>query len=92
MNTEIEKEMRELEKLPITTETSAHFWGSVNSYLGFMIHHSSYAIRRRILEKWMKKWYSRFYICTHHSKISLKKRFRIRNEFIHGLILSDITI
>lgn len=87
-----ESKMRELEKLPITTETSAHFWGSVNSYLGFMIHHSSYAIRRRILEKWMKKWYSRFYICTHHSKISLKKRFRIRNEFIHGLILSDITI
>jgi len=87
-----ESKMREFEKLPITTETAAHFWSSVNSYLGFMIHYSSYAIRRRILEKWMAKWYSHFYICSHHSKISLKKRFRIRNEFIHGLILPDITI
>lgn len=47
-----------------------------NSYLGFLIHHSSYAIRRRVLGMMDKEWWNYIYIGGHYERLVLKREYR----------------
>lgn len=54
-------------------DVAESFVASVNSYLGYMVHSSSYAIRRKILDSLSSKWFECLYICTGYRKLKLKK-------------------
>lgn len=61
------------------------FTSRVNSYLGFMKHHNSYALRRKAMGELDKEWWQYCYIQGHHEKVVLKKKYK--NKIINELKL-----
>ena len=58
-------------------EHAEYFVSSVNSYLGFMVHYSSYKIRRKILtEKVSTKWRKIYTVDDRFQKIVLRKDYK----------------
>lgn len=63
------------------------FVSRMNSYLGFMRHYRSYAIRRRLLGSVDREWWKYCYIEGHHQKVSLKSAYRRKEILINELKL-----
>ena len=56
------------------------FVARVNSYIGYMIHHKSYAIRRRVLSLRSTGWNRYIYVCGRHRELALRPKYRVRNK------------
>lgn len=56
------------------------FVARVNSYIGYMIHHKSYAIRRRVLSLRSTDWNKYVYVRGRHRALVLRPRYRVRNK------------
>ena len=72
---------REAEKDPAyIKENAEHFVSSVNSYLGFMIHYSTYKLRRKILEEEMSAaWKKVVSFDENVRKVVLNPKYKIQN-------------
>lgn len=76
----------QMNKVDNKQEYAERFVSRVNSYLGFMRHYNTYAIRRDIMRLVDKTWWKYCYIGCHHEKVILKRiykrerRKRIINE------------
>ena len=61
-------------------ERAAEFVSRANSYLGYMIHHASYAIRRRIIEAMNEEWWKYVYVGGHFEKLVLRNEFSEKSK------------
>lgn len=59
-------------------EAVEHDICSCNSYMGFLVHHSSYGLRRKIFGS-MRWFWKVAYISGRYSKVSLRKKYRLTN-------------
>lgn len=53
-----------------------HFACCMNSYFGFMGHHCTYAIRRRLARLVADGWWKYIYVSGHFRKVSVVRRYR----------------
>jgi hypothetical protein len=60
-----------------TIEGINHCVQSVNSYLGFLLQHDEYAIRRKYLMKIEPRLFNYIYIKGHYETIVIRKKFRL---------------
>ena len=61
-------------------ENAEHFAACVNSYLGFMVHYSSFKIRRRMLcENIAPAWFKVINISKDFKKIVVKPEYKLRS-------------
>lgn len=67
------------------------FAATLNSYLGFMKHYDSYAIRRNLLSTVDSKWWKVLYIGNHFYKVAIKKRYRAREIAKKKIITNCLT-
>ena len=51
-----------------------HYVCSCNSYMGFLVHHATYGLRRRMFGR-MRWFWKVAYVSGHYSKVSLRKKF-----------------
>lgn len=70
-----------LNKLPAdyTIEQLAHYVSSINSYLGYMRHCSSYDLRKTILLKIDRRFYRQLYIKGHYEVVCVKNKYKREN-------------
>lgn len=62
-------------------ENAEHFVSSVNSYLGFMIHYSTYKLRRKILENEISEaWKKVVTFDEDAKKLVLKSKYKTQNR------------
>lgn len=61
-------------------EDAEKFASSINSYLGLMKQHDSYAIRRELISNIDDRWWKVLYIGPHFNKVVVKKRYRKREQ------------
>lgn len=72
-----------LDRVQDTIDKEAYaecFVARVNSYIGYMIHHKSYAIRRRVLSLRSTDWNRYIYVRGRHRALVLRPRYRVRNK------------
>lgn len=81
------KKLNEIDNIEANVEGLASV---VNSYLGFMKHYDTYAIRRNLIDKLNQKWFEVIYVATGHQKVVVKRKFKERNR-IKELIKSNCT-
>lgn len=62
----------------VDKEVFAHWVCSCNSYLGFMAHHQTYALRRRLFGR-MKYFWRCAYVAGDFSRVVARKKYRIIN-------------
>ena len=53
-----------------------HGVGSCNSYMGFLVHHASYGLRRRMFGQ-MRSFWKKAYLSGGFCKVMLRKRYRL---------------
>lgn len=75
------QKMREFNRLAESnksySEQAEHFVSSINSYLGFMVHYSTYKIRHKMIwENISPRWWPLIYTYSNAQKIVLKKTGR----------------
>ena len=64
-------------------EQAEHFVSSINSYLGFMLHYSTYKIRRKMLWKNIsERWWKLIYTYGSAKKIVLKKNWTTQVKYL----------
>ena len=56
---------------------------SCNSYMGFLVHHATYGLRRRMFGR-MKRFWKMAYVSGHYTKVSLRKKLMYHNK-VNGL-------
>jgi len=56
------------------------FVASLNSYLGMMVHHNSYKIRKKVMPMLHKEWWKYIMFEGHFTKVILKKKFKPREK------------
>lgn len=57
-------------------EELEHWVCSCNSYMGFLVHHASYGLRRRMFGR--MKWFWRIaFVCGEYGKVVLRNRYRV---------------
>lgn len=65
-------------------EEIEHFACCINSYIGFLMHHKTYAIRRKIGNMISKGWWKYIYISGHFEKLSIinmyKRQYSVRRK------------
>ena len=79
--------MREFNRLAESnksySEQAEHFVSSINSYLGFMVHYSTYKIRHKMIwENISPRWWPLIYTYSNAQKIVLKKDWRPRVKYL----------
>jgi RNA-directed DNA polymerase len=72
--------IRQLNKIEDIEANAEKFASVVNSYLGFMKHYQSYAIRRNLIEAIDPKWFRVIYVGKSHLKVIVKKKFKSQNK------------
>ena len=72
--------MFEMAMIDDKEERAAEFVSRANSYLGYMIHHASYAIRRRIIEAMNEEWWKYVYVGGHFEKLVLRNEFSEKSK------------
>lgn len=60
-------------------EETEHFSCCVNSYFGFLKHHKTYAIKRKLAGMIAEGWWKYIYISGHFEKVSVIKRYRVKH-------------
>ena len=60
-----------------TCDEIEHFACCINSYFGFLKHHKSYAIRRKIGGIIEKEWWKYIYLSGHYEKVSVKRQYKV---------------
>ena len=63
-------------KDPMDADCRDKFRQSINSYMGFLKHYSSYAIRRRMGNIISKDWWSVIYVSGRFLKINIRKKYK----------------
>ena len=58
-------------------EEIEHFACCLNSYFGFLKHHKTYSIRRKLVKTIGKEWWKYFYVSGHFDKISIIRKYRV---------------
>ena len=61
-------------------EHAEKFVASLNSYLGMMVHHNSYKIRRSVMGMLHKEWWRYIMFEGHFNKVILKKQYKPRER------------
>ena len=70
--------VKKFNKIADIEDNAEAFATSLNSYLGFMKHYNSYAIRRNLLESVDPRWWKVLYIGNHFYKVVVKKQYKTR--------------
>lgn len=73
-----ERAMEECNDIAEKEDYAERFVARMNSYAGYMIHHKSYAIRRRVLGLRSKEWNKYIYVRGRHKSLRLRPRYRVR--------------
>ena len=68
--------IREMNAVKGKEDYAERFVGRMNSYLGFLGHYRSYAIRRRLLGLVDREWWKYCYIAGHFQKVVLRRQYR----------------
>ena len=81
------QKMREFNRLAESnksySEQAEHFVSSINSYLGFMVHYSTYKIRHKMIwENISPRWWPLIYTYSNAQKIVLKKDWTPRVKYL----------
>lgn len=81
------QKMREFNRLSESnksySEQAEHFVSSINSYLGFMVHYSTYKIRHKMIwENISPRWWPLIYTYSNAQKIVLKKDWTPRVKYL----------
>lgn len=79
------KAIREMNSIDDKEDYAERFMSRINSYLGFMRHYESYAVRRRMARELDKEWWQYCYMQGHHEKAVLKVCFRKKETMINKL-------
>lgn len=72
--------IEKVNKLQVNSENIDKAISIINSYLGFMKHKNSYAIRRSLLGKLSEDWWSIIYVKPGFNKVILRNKYKARNE------------
>jgi hypothetical protein len=56
------------------------FTAIINSYLGFMKHYKTYAIRRNLIDAIDQKWFKVMYVGKNHFKVTIRKKYKQQNK------------
>lgn len=72
--------IEKVNKLQVNSENIDKAIPIINSYLGFMKHKNSYAIRRCLLDKLSEDWWSVIYVRPGFNKVTLRRKYKARNE------------
>ena len=64
---------------------AVRFVSIVNSYLGYMVHFSSYNQRAKVISMIGQEWWRVMYIAGHYEKAVVKQRYRPENQLLNGL-------
>lgn len=68
---------------PNYQEQAEHFVSSINSYLGFMVHYSSYKIRHKMIwNNISAKWWELIYTYADAKKLVLKKEYATNTKYL----------
>ena len=73
--TNFEEAVHSLNEIEDKQSQAEHFVCSLNSYIGYLIHHKTYAIRRNLVSKIAPEWWKYIYVGGHFEKIVLKKKY-----------------
>lgn len=87
-NRTVNNAFRAVESLIRLRQPSLHVENAVsqiNSYLGFMKAHSSYAIRRNLIASIDQKWWKFMYVSGSHEKVSAINKYK-RREIIKQIL------
>lgn len=82
-NRTVDNMQRAIHEQNTVKDKQAHtevFVNRMNSYLGFMLHYRSYAIRRRLMMEVDKEWWKYCYIEGRFRKVALRQRYRHENK------------
>ena len=72
--------IEKVNKLQVNSENIDKAIPIINSYLGFMKHKNSYAIRRKLLNKLSDDWWSVIYVRPGFNKVILRNKYKVRTK------------
>ena len=72
--------IRRLNKIEDIEANAEKFASVINSYLGFMKHYKTYAIRRNLINAIDQKWFKVIYVGKNYLKVVVKKEFKSQNK------------
>lgn len=71
------RNLNKIENIEVNVEKFASI---INSYLGFMKHYKTYAIRRNLIEAIDPKWFKVIYVGKDYLKVIVKEKYKIQNK------------
>ena len=84
MLSRMEHQCRRVSRRKVSVEQCTeleHGVGSCNSYMGFMVHHHSYGLRRKMFGA-LKSFWKVAYLSDGFCKVNLRKRFRLSERLL----------